>query len=160
MAIERLDYIGDIRMTYEDGVGGISITQNDLGRDPGLETAVMISLFSDQRATLEDSLPDNSKDLRGWWGDATQEDLIGSKLWLLSRAKMQDATNTDIELFVKDALQWMVKDGVADSVAATVTRTDTDTVSIDVLIERPKGAKDITFKYFFNWENQSLRRGL
>lgn len=160
MTIERLDYNGDIRLTFEDGVGGISIVQNDLERDPGLETAVMISLFTDRRADLDDVLPDSSKDLRGWWGDSTQDDLIGSKLWLLSRSKMMDATNTDAEIYAAECLKWMIDDGVARNVSVTVTRESTDTVSIVITIDRPKGAKDITFKYFFNWESQSLRRGL
>jgi phage gp46-like protein len=159
ISLEALSYEGDIRLFLTDGVGGLALTQNDLDRDSGLETAVMISLFSDRRADLEDALPDSSKDLRGWWGDATQEDKIGSRLWLLSRSKIEDATNTDAEKYILEALQWMIDDGVADSVEATVTRVDTYALEFSVTIARPKGARDITFNYFFNWESQSLRRG-
>lgn len=159
-AIEALTYSGDIRFSLSDGVGGIDITQNDLDRDAGLETAVLISMVSDRRADLEDDLPDNTKDLRGWWADATQSDKIGSRLWLTSRSKIKDETSTDVEIYLKECLQWMIDDGVADSVAVTVTRTDTYTLSFEVIITRPKGSQDITFKYFFNWESQSLRIGL
>ncbi len=158
-AIEVLNLSGDIRFNLTEGEGGMGLVQNDLDRDPGLETAILISLFSDRRADLEDALPDSSKDLRGWWGDATEEDKIGSRLWLLSRSKIEDATSTDAAIYAKEALQWMVEDGVADSVGVVVTRTGTYTLSIDIVITRPKGARDITFKYFFNWESQAMRQG-
>lgn len=159
-SIGALTYSGDIRFNLSDGEGGLALVQNDLDRDAGLETAVLVSMFSDRRADLEDALPDNTKDLRGWWGDATQSDKIGSRLWLLSRSKIENATNTDAEIYAKECLQWMLEDGVAESVEVTVTRTGTYELSIAVIIERPKGAKDITFKYFFNWETQSLRTGI
>lgn len=159
-AIEALTYSGDIRFSLSYGVGGLDITQNDLDRDAGLETAVLISMFSDRRADLEDDLPDNTKDLRGWWADATQSDKIGSRLWLISRSKIEDETSTDAEIYIKECLQWMIDDGVADSISVTVTRTGTYELSYAITIARPKGAQDITFKYYFNWESQSLRIGL
>ena len=54
-----------------------------------LVRAVIISLFTWRRARPDDDLPG---DLRmGWWGDSVPEipnDRIGSRLWLLSRAKL------------------------------------------------------------------------
>lgn len=158
--IGALTYSGDIRFNLSDGEGGLALVQNDLVRDSGLETAVLISMFSDRRADLEDALPDNTKDLRGWWADATQSDKIGSRLWLLSRSKIENDTNIDAEIYIKECLQWMIDDGVADSIEVTVTRTGTYELSFVLIIERPKGTQDITFKYFFNWESQSLKTGL
>lgn len=75
---------GDIWMGLTNGEGSIEIVKNDLRRDPGLETAVLISVFTDQRVE-EEAVPDNSADRRGWWGDLS-EDATGSKFWLLFRS--------------------------------------------------------------------------
>ena len=53
-----------------------------------LQTAMLISLFSDRQAAPGDVIPDGSNDPRGWWGDNT----IGSRLWLLSRSKQTQDT--------------------------------------------------------------------
>ncbi|NCB53153.1 MAG: hypothetical protein EOM54_14955, partial [Clostridia bacterium] len=42
-------------------------TGADLSSDKGLETAVIVSLFTDRRADGEE-LPPNEKTKRGWWG--------------------------------------------------------------------------------------------
>ena len=58
-----------------------------------LVRAVLISLFTWRRANADDDLPGN--DRMGWWGDShppVDNDRIGSRLWLLSRAKIVPET--------------------------------------------------------------------
>ena len=76
-----------------------------------LETAILISLFSDRLAADNDELPDSSGDRRGWWADAA-DFKIGSRLWLLSRAKQTDETLQRAYDFVAESLQWLIDDGV------------------------------------------------
>ena len=46
------------------------LSDNDLARDDGLASAVIVSLFCDARARSEQLPPgDETDDLRGWWGD-------------------------------------------------------------------------------------------
>lgn len=91
-----------------------------LATDDGLQTAVVISLFTDRRADAAD-LPSGSSgaDQRGWWGDSFAEvegDRIGSRLWLLAREKQTPATLLKARDYAKEALQWLIDDGIAREV--------------------------------------------
>jgi len=142
---------GDIFMTYDPITGGeVFVEAGDFIRDKGLRTAVLISLFTDRLADDTDVLPDNTGIRRGWWADGE----LGSRLWLLFRTKLTTDTPAKIEQFSREALDWMIIDGVAKDVIVTAERTDI--YRIDWLIEIVKpGEKDsTTFKFFFNWENE------
>lgn len=92
-----------------------------LAAETTLETAVIISLFTDRRAAADDVLPDASlqqgvlpDNRRGWCGDALREvegDLYGSRLWLLSRAKQTEETRLRAIFYCREALAWMIEDG-------------------------------------------------
>lgn len=77
-----------------------------------LQTAMLISLFTDRIANEDDVIPDGSGDPRGWWGDAGEEYPIGSRLWLLGRAKHTDATAALARDYINEALAWFIADGV------------------------------------------------
>lgn len=100
------------------------VNLNGLQQDLGLDTPVIISLFTDARATPEEleiaGLPRDH--FGGWWGDTYPEidgDIMGSKLWLLTRAKRTDATLELAKQYAEDALDWIVKDEIASSVLVT-----------------------------------------
>lgn len=97
----------------------------DLAIDTGLNTAVAISLLSDRQAAADDFIPDGTGDRRGWFGDlpsdgttpeAQATDLIGSRLWLLSREKRTQDTLNRAQGYGLEALQWLIDDGVAQTV--------------------------------------------
>jgi len=98
-----------------------SLAGPDLASDQGLLSAVLISLFTDRLAAADDELPDNSGDRRGWWGDLPLDqantgatpDLIGSRLWLLVRQKQTQAVLNAAIGYAREALQWLIDDGVA-----------------------------------------------
>lgn len=93
-----------------------------LAEDAGLQTAVIISLFTDRHADDDDALPGDPQDKRGWWGDAfpvVGGDAIGSKLWLLERSKASSAAAARAEQYAADALAWLLEDGVARAVNVT-----------------------------------------
>src|SRR5260370_260114 len=77
-----------------------------------LLTAVYISLFTDRVASPDDVIPDGTQDPRGWWGDAGQDVLIGSRLWLLNRAKQTTETLNLAKDYITEALKWLIDDGV------------------------------------------------
>ena len=139
----------------------IEIADRDIRRDPGLETAILVSLFSDRQASVDDSIPDNSGDRRGWWADETQpdDDKIGSRLWLLDRSKTVAEVLPLAEQYAREALQWMIDDGLATEVGATATRHDHETLLLSVRIVSPESEKQNTFfKYYFNWNAQLFWR--
>lgn len=84
-----------------------------------LETAFLISLFTDRIANPDDVIPDGTTDPRGWWGDDAQQP-IGSRLWLLERVKLTNAVAGRAKDYVVEALQWLIDDGV-------LTRVDVST---------------------------------
>lgn len=111
--------MADIRTIYIDMEHGVdyAIETMLLAKDDGLTTAVLLSLFTDRRAEPDDAV--QGDDRRGTWLDAygLDGDKMGSRLWLLERAKLLPETVTQVREYCEEALDWMVRDGVAKSVA-------------------------------------------
>lgn len=110
-----------------------------------LPRAVVISLFTWCRADEED----DTELVYGWWGDSyptVANDRIGSKLYLLQRAKITTATLRDAETYIREALQWLIDDGVARDISIDLDRWDTNAVSAVITITPPAGnPQTITF---------------
>lgn len=89
--------------------------------DP-LTRAVVISLFTHRRAD-----PDDNADVpMGWWGDTwpvVANDRYGSKLWLLQRSKLTNALVNTVRNYLREALQWMLDDGVVSRIDIDIQRT-------------------------------------
>ena len=96
----------------------MSVSNADLTKGDDLSTAVFISLFTWARAKPDDDIPADSQKF-GWWGDKLAEDpnqRMGSRLWLLKRKKLtQETINLAVD-YIKEALDWMVKDGVVGKI--------------------------------------------
>jgi len=133
------------------------IENGDLKADNGLETASLISLFSDKRVRFED-LPPGENDQQGWWADLISEPLsdeIGSKLWTLWReGKIIDATVIEMEAILTDAFTWMIDDGIAAKVVVNAERLGQNEITGTVDITRPTG-ENIPLK--FVWDGQTLK---
>lgn len=127
----------DIKLLFDTDLmaGDVSVIDGDLLREEGLETAVMISLFTDRRAKDGDLL-DNPMDKRGWWGDQTSyysNDQIGSRLWLLERAKAIQPNLVRAKTYITEALQWMLDDKVAQKIVVNTYRVPLDRNAGDIL---------------------------
>ena len=147
----------DIGLFIVDRCIQLKIVDGDLAGDDGLETSVIISLMTDQRVT-ENELPPGLTSLRGWWGDmfpVVESDQIGSKLWLLGRAKALNTTLAGLENFATLALNWMLDDGVASAIAVAAVYDDSGQAIISIDIERPDGTNS---KFDLFWDQQELKR--
>lgn len=107
-----------------------------------LVRAVIISLFTWRRANPDDDLPG---DLRmGWWGDSfpsVPNDRIGSRLWLLARAKFSKR-NPPVERareYAEEALAWLVEDGVVARVEVEAARIGLDALGLACRFYRSDG---------------------
>lgn len=80
-------------------------------------TPMLISLGSDRRAEPDDPLPVGLAELnagativerRGWPGDAldAKKRRIGSRLWLLERAKHTETVRRMAEIWIEECLDW------------------------------------------------------
>ena len=112
--------MSDIRIAWQNPEGVLTadftLQAADLALDTTLETAVLVSLFTDRRAPDDYTLPDGDDDRRGWWADAYPEipdDQYGSRLWLLAWRKQDEATRLLAQQWAAEALQWLVDDGLA-----------------------------------------------
>lgn len=147
-------------MAWNGALADLKISGNDLALDDGLETAVIVSLFTDRRARDSDVLPDGHTDRRGWWGDRFARvagDQIGSRLWLLSREKQLPAVLTRAEEYAREALQWLIDDQIASAISVVASIPRTGMLGLAITIDRP--LKDpVDFRYPYAWTAQEARR--
>ena len=123
----------------DTGVGDWSVSGGALASGDDLETAVLISVFSDRLADDDDVLPDGSTDRRGFWGDEDEDVPLGSRLWLLGRSRLTaDVANT-AKIYIEESLKWLIDDGVATSVKVTMSMAPPKTLVGLVFVTRGDG---------------------
>ena len=120
---------------FADGEIDLVTNETDLEVDDGLSTAVLISLFSDARASDDRTVPIADQDLRGWWGEETGE-AFGSLLWLLAREKETPETLARARSAARDALQWLVNGGIAREVRVDASYPRRGFLELDITIVR------------------------
>jgi phage gp46-like protein len=98
--------------------GSWVLTPTGLASGDPLQAAVLVSLFSDRRAAPDDRLPADD-DPRGWWADSYDSQPIGTRLWLLLRAKRTTETARRARDMIQEGLAWLIADRVAASVEVT-----------------------------------------
>ncbi|ECR7610292.1 hypothetical protein F2C03_07000 [Salmonella enterica] len=130
----------DIALIWRDGHCDIAQSGTDLLTDDSIETAVIISLFTDRRAEPGDDIPDGTTNRRGWWGDTYSETPIGSRLWLLSREKQLSSVLGRAEQYAAEALQWLIDDGLAATIAITATNPENEVLALRIDITLPDGS--------------------
>lgn len=148
--------LGDIRIELDEWLrGDAMLVGNDLETDAGLETAMFLSLLLD-RYDGEDEDPTRR---RGWWADGleTDGDRIGSRLW---RAEVAGKLTADVpdqlRAWTREALQWLLDDGVARQLDITPTLTQHGyTLAVDVY--RPARNDPARFRFGSAWAAQEAR---
>jgi phage gp46-like protein len=132
--------------------GDWQMAGSDLLSGADLETAVLVSLFTDAWAGADFTPPDGSADLRGWWADTYTGDPIGSRLWTLERATKTQATLNLAIQYANEALAWLVTDGLAASVAvfAEWQGDEGAFLAMSITITEPSGQVTV-FQYGSVW---------
>lgn len=95
----------------ENGIFDFIIEDGDLRVTDGLESALVVSLFSDRRA--DESEVGDPRKRRGWIGDLTSEvpqDRHGSGVWLYEQHRLVDQTATGVRVEAEQSLDWMVEE--------------------------------------------------
>ncbi len=150
--------MSDIRLEPSEGLSfDLAMEKNDFALDDTLKTAVIISLFTDHRVSV-DELPEGDQDRRGWWADVLNEDQdrIGSKLWILKREKITPEILDRFKSYCEEALQWLINDRIAESVAVFVERSGLTQISIGIEIKRPQDDR-IKYRYGFIWGEHGIQ---
>lgn len=144
----------DLQVAFNGTFFDLSLGAADLSTDAGLYSAVVISLFTDRRASAGDVPPGCASDVRGWWGDSyppSEGDRIGSRLWLLGREKSLPDVARKAEQYAAEALQWMIDDGIVARVAVDAQIQDVRTLALSIAMARPSGDV-ITYRFANLWE--------
>lgn len=142
----------DIALVYDPQAKAfdLSIAEGDLAADSSLETAVLLSLYTDRRALDEDELPDDGTDQRGWWADAYAQRPHGSRLWLLSREKELGRVLQRAEEYASEALTWITGDRIAESVEVEAIHLRRGVLQLIVRIQRGN-SRVLERRYDYVW---------
>jgi len=129
--------------------GGDLETINDLS------TALLLSLLTDARAdATQVAVPEFR---RGWIGDAVPTIdgfKIGSLLWLTEPAKATSGTMAIASSFARDALQWLLDQGIAADVQVEGEITGPRQGTLTITIVSPDGST--TTQYVDLWRETSF----
>jgi phage gp46-like protein len=139
-----MTYDGDPKL-YETGAGAdLSITEGQPVMDAGLENAVYLSIFGGS----------------SWWGNAISRgaEKFTSQFESVNRRTLTNATRLDAEQYAKDALAWLVTEGVAKRVTVAASMPGVGLLGLAITIEQPDRA--ITVRYSINWATFSVQAGV
>jgi len=143
----------DIRSYFasDTGVADWRLSGGQLAMDDSLETAVMLSLFTDADAPAGLELPDGVS-RRIWWGQTywpvLQHSLgvsaaagmqLGSLLWTLKRAKQTEETRSRAIQYARDSLLWMVGLGLAADIQVAGTWSQPGRLDLTIDVIKPDG---------------------
>lgn len=145
---------GDIYILWDnrEGRGDWTLAAGDLGTGQDLETACLVSLFTDKLATPDFVPTDGTSDRRGWWADPYNDAPLGSNLWQLERARKTRDTLGLARRYAEEALRWLVDDGVAKQIAVNTswlgTAIGSTALGIGIAIVKPDGS---VTRFTFGW---------
>lgn len=148
--------LADLALVWDTASGSADIVMidDDLASDRGLETAVILSLFTDRRAEDDDVPPSgDERDRRGSWMDefaAVEGDRMGSRMWLLDRSKRTNETARKCEEYVREATAWMIEDSVVESIGVETELTAT-ALLYAVTLHRP-GRSPLSLRFAHAWD--------
>lgn len=133
--------------------------RNGLRARAHLETAVLICLMTDARASQDELRTDDIN--RGWPGDsfdidtAAGEAPIGSKLWLLLRRTVDEVHVPKLaEDYAREALQPLIDQGAVAAITVAATGYPSEhRLELAITLTDRAGAVLIAPNYSILWEN-------
>ncbi len=134
----------------EETSADIRVEGTTIAAGSELETALILSLFTNRRANDDDTLPPGVTDRGGYWADELPgQRRRGSRLWLLMGQGITKDLLRRVDEMAREALEWFVSDGIADEVEVEVTRSGTNSIRLfGALI---KGSQRTPFDFL--WSN-------
>ena len=137
-------------LCFDDSLD-IVFENGDFKKEESLKTAVLISLFTDARCEI-DEVPFQGKSQKGFWGDTLFGEKTGSKLWLLSRVNSSNETITRTNEYVKEALNWLIEDNIAEDVVVNTYYKNKKTLSLNIqIIKSNKESESIDIENLWDY---------
>lgn len=110
----------EIELVLENGSFDVVIESGDFKNEPGFDTAILVSLFTDARADeTQVLLPENR---RGWIGNLVSEvpdRQLGGYLWLTEQRRLNQDTVNEVIDYARKSLEWLVEDNAAIKIEVT-----------------------------------------
>jgi phage gp46-like protein len=150
--------VSDAALEWKEGLLDLAIRDDDLAADEDLRTAALLSLFTDRRAEIDDELPADDEDRRGWWADqfaSIEGDRMGSRLWLLDRPKQREDIAPRAEELIRESLAWMLEDRLTERIDVEV-ETRQGELLFAITLHRPQG-DPVSFRFAHVWEDEADR---
>lgn len=152
----RIVSTADLRQTVADW---LLLKNGMLDQRQELANYCKVALMTDKLSDSDEIRPDpDSDDRRGWWGDMDAQSLyrgwpIGTKNWLLERAKVADAyawegdTVVRAENYTREALQPLVDMKLCSAIDVTAERVGRERIDVRVVVYRgPTAEVDLIFQ--------------
>ena len=143
--------MSDFALTKKsNGLYDLDMSNNDLVLTNSLSNAVVLSLGTWARDERLNDSATIEPQIGGWFGNVLG-DAFGSRIWKSFRDTLNSASVSRATAFAKDALKWLVDDGVAKSVDVNVTGFEGTKVYFNVVVNKPDASGE-EFRWQANWE--------
>jgi len=106
----------------------------DLALDGSLQNAVLLSTFTNRRATAEDDVAVGD-DPQGYFAAPDW----GSRWWTMIPQPLTSELLLKARDVMNEAFEWLVTEGIATSVTVTPSSPGNNILAADVVIEKPDG---------------------
>jgi len=130
-----------IALKWIDGGADVIAGQAGLITDNSLYSEIVICLFTDRLALVDDVIPDGTTDRRGVWSDSfSDQEPKGSRLWLLSREKLIQRTANRAREYIEEALAYLVTESRALKIDVRVSLMPPQFLAAYISITLPDGS--------------------
>lgn len=122
------------------GIYDLAVVNRVLESTDGMETALIVSLFTDARTSSDKVATAHNR--RGWVGNILTANIgrsIGSTLWVYEQSRITTNILNQIRVAAQEALDWLVEDGIAKTVIVSVQQVTERGIVISIDIETPQG---------------------
>jgi phage gp46-like protein len=139
-----MTYDGDPKIDLQGDQSTLTIVGGQPIMDEGLENAVTLSLFT---AT-------------GWWGNSVSgggSGRYGVSLDGIESRKLTNQTRLDAIEYARQALAWMIADGIAKSIEVDAVIQSVSMLALIIQIIQPD--RSTTVRYNINWAAFAARVG-
>jgi len=146
--------MSDLLLNTDKDYYDISFVNGDFALTDGMETALLMSVFCEKRASASEIPAPELR--RGWWGNTVygfDNYEIGSKLWLLEQARRDNITLGLAKTFTADCFQWLIEDNNAQGINVDSSFiVNGIRIDVDIVISQNKTIS----KSFDLWQNTNI----
>jgi len=147
----------DLKLTQDSsGLYDISFENGDFELVDNLETALLMSIFYKQRASVDQVKVPQYR--QGHFTDLANDDIdyqVGSLAWKFSeQVKVTEANISLLEDTIRtDGLQWLIDDEIVDDITVNATINNNNNITIDIALKPLNEQNSKYYQIFLNTFN-------